>query len=126
MQTSDVNSLRHEGTGRTRVSLSTSYIGKDPIICLSNEAGHIGAVAVADYSEKEKRASVSVITRPGHREDSVATEAARKLCKIVKRPVCVIVGIHLDNITDKEIAQILENCAKLVSALSERLSVCGD
>jgi len=126
MQTSDVNSLRHEGTGRTRITLSTSYIGKDLIICLSNDAGHIGAVAVADYSEKENRASVSVLTRLGHKEDSVATGAAHELCKIVKRPVCVIVGIHLDNITDKEIAQILENCAKLVSALSEQLSVCGD
>ena len=107
--------LFHEGDGRTRVSMSVNRIGEDLIVCLFNEAGHIGAAAVADYNEKENRASVSVITRSGHREDMLASDAARRLCKAVRRPVCVIAGIHLDDITKEEIAKILENCEKLIS-----------
>jgi DNA-binding MarR family transcriptional regulator len=110
--------LFHEGEGRTRVSMSVNRIGEDLIVCLFNEAGHIGATAIADFSEKENRASVSVITLPGHREDMLASDAARRLCKIVRKPVCVIAGIHLDGITKEEIAIILENCEKLISTVS--------
>ena len=120
MKTSETTpALFHEGAGRTRVGMSVNRIGKDLIVCLFNEAGHIGAAAVADYCEKENRASVSVITRPGHMEDAAASDAARRLCKAVRRPVCVIAGIHLDDITKDEIAEILANCEKLISA------VCG-
>ena len=115
MKTAEMTpALFHEGDGRTRVTMSVNRIGEDLIVCLFNEAGHIGAAAVADYSEKENRASVSVITRLGHKEDILASDAARKLCKAVQRPVCVIAGIHLDNITEWEIAEILENCEKLI------------
>jgi hypothetical protein len=110
--------LFHEGEGRTRISMSVNRIGEDLIVCLFNEAGHIGAAAVADYSEKENRASVSVITRPGHMEDSLASDAARRLCKAVRRPVCVIAGIHLDNITKEEIAEILKNSERLISVIT--------
>ena len=114
--------LFYEGEERTRVSMSVNRLGKDLIVCLFNDAGHIGAAAVADYNKKENRASVSVITRLGHMEDALASDAARRLCKAVRRPVCVIAGIHLDNITKEEIAEILENCKKLLSVVSKRLT----
>ena len=103
------------GNGRTRIGISVNRIGKDLIVCLFNDAGHIGAAAVADYCEKGNRASVSVITRHGHMEDAIASDAARRLCKASRQPVCVIVGIHLDNITKEEIAEITANCEKLIS-----------
>ena len=105
----------HKGENRTQVSMSVNRVGEDLIVCFFNEAGHIGATAVADYYEKENRATVSVITRPGHMEDALASDAARRICKVVRRPVCVIAGIHLDDITKDEIAEILENCEKLIS-----------
>ncbi len=110
--------LISEGHGRTKVTLSTHLMGSDPIICIFNECAHLGAVAVADYCREENQASTSVITRLGHRDDSVARDAAYKLCKRLKEPVCVIAGIHLDDITDEEIAQIIQNCDKLVDRLS--------
>ena len=115
--------LLSEGKGRTQVSLSTDFIGKDLIVCLFNEQGHLGAVAIADFSNTEHRASTSVITRLGHKDDSVAYNAAHKLCKRLKRPVCSIAGIHLDDITDEEIAQIARNCDVLVDELSRQLVV---
>ena len=106
--------LLSEGKGRTKVHLSSHWIGKDLIVCLFNQQGHIGAVAVADYSRKEGRASTSVITRLGHKDDSIAYEAAYKLCKRLKRPVCAIAGIHVDNIAEEEIAEITQNCSTLI------------
>ena len=116
MKTSETTpALFHEGEGRTQVSMSVNRIGEDLVVCLFNDAGHIGAVAVADYNEQDNQVSVSVITRFGHREDALASDAARSICKAVRRPVCVIAGIHLDDITKEEISKILENCEKLYS-----------
>ena len=112
--------LLSEGKGRTKVSLSIDLIGNDLIVCLFNRRAHLGAVAVADYSHAEKRASISVITRLGHKEDSVASNAAYKLCKRFKKPVCAIAGIHLDNITKAETAQIVQNCDKLVERFNRQ------
>jgi hypothetical protein len=52
-----------------------------------------------------------------HKDDVVAYGAAQKLCKLLKKPVCAIAGIHLDSITEEEIAQITRNCERLVDRL---------
>jgi gallate decarboxylase subunit D len=114
--------LIHEGEGRTRVSLNTHWIGKDLIVFIFNKFAHIGAVAVSDYCDKEDRVSTSVITRFGHKEDSIASNTAHAICKALKRPVCAIAGVHLDNITGDEIAQIIQNCDRLANACSGRLA----
>jgi gallate decarboxylase subunit D len=110
------------GKGRTRVTISARFTGEDLVVLFYNEKGHIGAVAVADYDHKGQRASVSIITRLGHKEDIVAHNAAHLLCKQTKKAVCVIAGIHLDNITEMEKQQIVENSNKLVTNLIVKLS----
>jgi hypothetical protein len=112
-----MKSVLREGTGRTRVSLSAHSIGRDLIVCLFNKEGHIGAVAVADYQSEEGRASTSVITRLGHKDDWLARPSAHRLCKHLKAPVCVIAGIHVDGITQEEIVQITRNCDRLIDRL---------
>lgn len=103
-----------KGKGRTKVNLSAHYMGSDLIVYLYNENAHIGAVAVEEYDHKENRASTSVITRLGHKDDAVAQKAAYLIGKSTKRAVCVVAGIHLDNITDAEIDKIIENTISLV------------
>ena len=115
--------LLTQGKGRTKVNLSTNWIGEDLIVCLFNENGHIGAVAMADYSKSENRASTSVVTRLGHMDDPIAYAAAHKLCKCLKRPVCAIAGLHVDNISEAEIAEIVQNCEALVEKLGRQLLV---
>jgi gallate decarboxylase subunit D len=115
--------LIHEGNGRTQVSLATNWIGKDLIVYLFNDSGHIGAVAIAEYFEQEDQTSTSVITRFGHKEDSIASNTAHILCKTLKIPVCAIAGIHLDNITGDEIAQIIQNCSQLTNECSRQLAI---
>ncbi len=103
-----------KGEGRTRVSLSAHYMGSYPIICIYNENAHIGAVALGEYDDKRKRASTSVITRLGHKDDAVAQKAAHSVSKSTRKAVCVIAGIHVDNVTEVEINRILENVSSLI------------
>jgi hypothetical protein len=103
------------GEGRTKVSLTGYRMGNDILLCIYNHNAHIGAVAVAEYDPESTRTSTSVITRRGHKDDAVASEVAYKITKSIKRPCCVISGIHIDSITEKEIEQVLVN----VSALSD-------
>ena len=106
--------VMHEGVGRTRVSLSSQFIGNDLIVRLFNSREHVGAVALSEYHPAEKRTSTSVLTRYGHRDDSIAHMAAYRICRRLKKPVCAIAGIHLDDITKEEIEQIVINCSTLV------------
>jgi gallate decarboxylase subunit D len=115
--------LLNAGRGRTKVSLSAQWIGNDLIVYLFNGQGHLGAVAVADFCHTENRASTSIITRLGHKDDAVAGSAARKLCRKFKKPICAIAGIHVNGITEEEIARIVRNCDALVERLSNLSAV---
>ncbi|MBU2608323.1 MAG: hypothetical protein KKF26_03310 [Chloroflexi bacterium] len=109
------------GQGRTRVSLWADYMGSDLVVCIYNEGAHLGAVAVAEYDFKEERACSSVITRLGHRDDEVAKKQAHIIARQTKQPVCVIAGIHLDDITQEEIVKILAEVDKMVSGFIRRV-----
>jgi len=104
------------GTGRTRVTLKASSLGNDIVVHITNESAHIGAVAVGEYDFANSRASVSTITRLGHKDDVIAYQAAYNISKTTHKPVCVIAGIHLDNITKEEIPTITHNAAECVKA----------
>lgn len=111
-----------KGKGRARVNVAVDSLGSDLVVRIYNKNAHTGAVAMADYDYEHERASVSVITRLGHKDDALAGEAAYLLSKSVRRPVCVIAGVHLDDITGEEIDKILANAR---TAISEIISVCS-
>lgn len=104
--------------------LLAQWLGRDLVICIYNENAHIGAVALGEYDSESGRASTSINTRLGHKDDVVAQKAAYRVCKATKRPVCVIAGIHVDRINRAEIDQTLINVEILVDRLvqSEFLS----
>jgi len=102
------------GEGRTAVSLRADALGDNLVVLIYNENAHIGAVAVGEWDEKEQRASVSVHTRLGHKDDAIAQKAAYTISKSIKKPVCVIAGVHVENITPQEIEVILANVGVLV------------
>ena len=109
------------GEGRTRIELLAQYFGSDLIVCIYNENAHLGAVAVGEYNHEEGRASSSVITRSGHRDDEIAKRQAHLIARHTQKAVCVIAGIHLDNIIKKEIDEILSQADGLVMALLNEL-----
>ncbi len=103
-----------KGQGRTKIYLTAWPVGQGLLVCLYNDNIHIGAVAVGEYDHEEKRASSSVITLRGHRDDEVAKNAAHVIARDTKKTVCAIAGIHLDNISQEEINEILENNRNIV------------
>lgn len=109
----------HEGAGRTKVSLSAESMGQDLVVRLFNSGSHVGAAALSEYHSGEKRASTSVLTRFGHKDDSVATMAAHRISNRLQKAVCVIAGIHVDRITKDEIDEIVNNCRRLVERYLE-------
>ena len=82
---------------------------------------HLGAVAISQLDDKSQRVSTSTITALGHKDDVVAQRASYKICKSTKRTVCSIAGIHVNNITEKEIAKILLNVDGLVEELTQTI-----
>ena len=110
-----------KGEGRARVKVTANSMGNDLVVRIYNQNAHIGAVAIGDYDYERERASVSIITRLGHKDDALAREAAYLLSKSVKKPVCVIAGVHLDNITEEEIDEIMANTK---TAIDEIIDLC--
>lgn len=102
------------GEDRLRVSLQATAMGKDLLVQIFNENAHIGAVAVGEYDFKNGRASVSVLTRLGHKDDAIAQRAAYLISKSTQKVVCVVAGVHLDNITQSEIIQLMDNAVRAV------------
>ena len=106
-----------KGRRRTKVLLTGWRLGDDLLVCLYNQNSHLGAVAVAEYDHQAGRASSSVITLRGHRDDEIAKKEAHNIARLTREKVCVIVGIHLDNISKQEIAEVMENARGLVGEL---------
>jgi hypothetical protein len=111
-----------KGEGRARVDVTVNSMGSDLVVRIYNQDAHIGAVAIGDYDYEHERASVSVVTRLGHKDDALAGEAAYLLSKSIRRPVCVIAGVHVDNITKDETDKILVNTR---IAISEIINACS-
>lgn len=102
------------GKGRTRVNLQVNSMGSDLIVRIYNKNAHVGAVAIGEYDSDHKRASVSVVTRLGHKDDTVARKAAYEISKTIQKAVCVVAGIHLDDIAQEEIDQLVANADLLI------------
>ncbi len=102
---------------RIQVYLQASEMGDGLVIRIFNEFTHIGAVAVGEYDAHSSLTSVSVLTRPGHKDDVVAQKAAYTISKSTHQPTCVIAGIHIQDITQDEIKQVLEITEQLVMEL---------
>ena len=111
-----------KGEGRTKLTLFAKSLGDDFEVSIYNVNAHIGAVAVGEYDHQAKRTSTSVITRSGHKDDAIALKAAYLISRKTKRPSCVIVGVHLDDITEEEISELIANADSLVKNLLGRLS----
>jgi len=112
----------NEGTGKTGLTLSARYMGNDIVVTIVNKNAHIGAVALAEYAFQEERTSVSVITRLGHKDDTIARKVAYSITKNSKRTSCVIAGIHIDKISESEMLEIEHNCNVLISHFIEFLT----
>ena len=96
-----------QNVGRAELVLDQKQVGNDHVLTLTGGEEHVGAVAVGMFDDKSMRASASVISLPGHRDEGIALDGARRVSEITKAATVFIVGIHLDNITKGEIDKII-------------------
>jgi alpha-beta hydrolase superfamily lysophospholipase len=108
--------------GRHTIYLDAKEIGNDLLIAIyGGDEHHIGGVATAYPTASHYRdattVSVSTLTLPGHKDYVVANTASEKICKVLRVPTVVTVGIHYDNASSKEIDEIIS----IVNALVDEI-----
>lgn len=108
------------GSGRAQLTFTWEHRGRDLSVHVGGGADHIGAVAMAGFGP-DGRPFQGALCLPPHREDELALRAARTLRDALGSTVCVSAGVHLDDITREEIADVLRAADEGVRRLIERL-----
>lgn len=110
------------GNGRHRVEVFCRTAGNDLIVSVSGgESPHVGAVSLAVPTAQGGADNVGLLCAPGHRDDLPAHALAKKLCAALSRPVCLTVGLHVDNAEEKDIILLVKNAEEAVAALTRAL-----
>jgi hypothetical protein len=102
--------------GKIEIVLDAKKVGEDYLLTLTGGEEHVGAVAVGYFDERSQRASSSVITMPGHREEYLALQGARQVSRATKKTSVFVVGIHQDNISPEEIRDIVSAVGEMVES----------
>lgn len=107
--------------GRIKLKMTALRLGQDLSVTLSGgDRPHIGAVALAHPNE-----ATSALTLPQHRESELAQEIASQLATRLNATVCVACGIHLDDILEIEIRDVLDMAQALTQKLGDQLMGLG-
>ncbi|AAM04152.1 TPA: hypothetical protein HA338_16300 [Methanosarcina acetivorans] len=102
--------------GRIEIILEAKKLGEDYLLTLTGGKEHVGAVAVGTLDKKSGRASSSVLTLPGHREEQLALDSARRISGATGKTSVVVAGIHVDNIIPEEIKEIISAAEEMVGS----------
>ena len=93
-------------------------VGPDLLLVVEGGQAHIGAVSMAEPGPYGT-IRTSTVSGRGHRESELTIPIASEIAETLRRRVVVLGGIHLDGITEQEIADIKINGSKLAGL------VCG-
>jgi len=101
-------------------------VGDDVVVAIGGgERPHVGCVVLAVPSSKpggtEHSPSVSVLTIPPHKEESIARPVAENLCRRLGRVTVVTAGVHEDGIDRAGIEVFLRLAGDLAEAIFGRL-----
>jgi hypothetical protein len=107
--------------GRIDVTLAAQPVGNDWLVEITGGEAHIGACALATFDPTHARASASVLSAPGHREEQVALDAARTIARATRGTSVVVAGLHYPNVTVDEIDTARRLSRELVERLLARL-----
>jgi len=108
--------------GRIDVTLTARRVGEDWLVEITGGQAHIGAGALATFDRVHARASASVVSAPGHREEQVALDAARTISRHTRGTNVVVAGLHYPEITVDEIEIARRLCHDLVKRFLARLA----
>ncbi len=101
--------------GRIEIILEAKKIGNDCLLTLTGGREHVGAVGIGHFDEKSQRASSSVVTMPGHREEQLALQGARQVSRATKNTTVFVAGIHQENIGPEEIKDVVSAAEEMIA-----------
>jgi hypothetical protein len=113
---------------RIEIILEAKKIGDDYLLTLTGGREHVGAVAIGLFDDRSQRASSSVITLPGHREEQLALQGARQVSRATGKTTVFVAGIHQDNISPEEITAVVSAVEEMVEnfiAFFEKTTLTG-
>lgn len=88
--------------------------GKDYLLVITGGVAHIGAASTAYFLDGEVIVSTSSV--PGHKEDVISGDLAKKAARQLKATVTLVMGIHYDGLGREGIAAA---CARAEELLEE-------
>lgn len=106
-------------TLRGAIRVEACLQGSDLLVrSFGGDRPHIGAVAIAiphpSHADPHKISStVSVYTVTGHKDDQIAIPLAKEIAGLCNRIVVALVGIHFENLTAAELADIVPSLAPI-------------
>lgn len=100
------------------------WLGEDLVITIQNVHGHIGAISVAQPYLKDRQVHVTLNTwnQLGHKDDVVACMYAKAIAIKIQRVVTCICGIHIDDITERQIETMMSWVENDISCLLKELN----
>jgi len=111
----------------TQIACKYQLLNDDILLVITGGTyPHAGAVALGvprpSLSDPQSTsATISVLTRAGHKDDEIARIAAHKIASFFNRNTVVVVGIHIDNATSEQISCFIENVHTLLDWLKNHL-----
>ncbi len=95
-----------------KIQANLLYVGEDILVIISGgDKPHIGAAVLTNQNQFQS------ISFKAHKDDIALAIIANELKKYTDKNICVMGGIHVDNITQKEIKQVLKMSKKLAKKL---------
>lgn len=119
-------------TSRFDLLMSIVPMGNDLCVSLSGgDVPHVGAVAMAVphpglRTPEKTDASLSVLCVTGHKEADLAQKVAHALATDRNCTVTVSCGIHLDNATQEEIADVLHASNAIIAKALRSMKQRGE
>ena len=113
------------GSPPYKVEAQVTFIGSDLLVAIyGGSKPHIGSVAVAlprpSLRDKKQMSSTSsVYNFLGHKDYVIAQRVAEQLSSRLNKHVVVVAGVHIDGITEKGIAKVIENCDELAQRICQ-------
>lgn len=95
------------------IRLETKVMGNDLSVTLTGgDRAHIGAVSLSVAGGESQ-----TIALPGHKEHLITHLWAQRLSEKTEGTVCLTCGIHFDNATESEIADIVALAAEMLQTI---------